>query len=217
MRQGWDLRWLTPAEGEALPAMTDEEAATIVFGGKYDVREQETYPFLKDELKWVEQGLERGIPVLGLCLGAQLMAHVLGEEVGPHPEGYAEYGYYPLQPTTEGRSLLGDGLVALQSHWHGWYRTPRGAVALARSERFPEQAFRYEANAYAFQFHPEASLAALTRWAGRRGKRNFMPGAFPPERQIGDHALYDKALGDWFEAFLARWIVPAAGVREAAE
>lgn len=215
--QGWRTRWVCPAAGDKLPDMTDEVAGTIIYGGKYDVREQKTYPFLKDELAWVEAGLSRGIPVLGLCLGAQLMAHVLGEPVGPHPEGYAEYAYYPLKPTAAGRGLFADGLTVLQSHWHGWFSTPRGAEALAASELFPEQAFRYGRQAYALQFHPEASLATLKRWIGRRGARNEMRGAYPPERQVADHAVYDSALGAWFERFLGDWLAPAEGSLKAAE
>lgn len=215
--RGWRTRAVCPAGGDALPADASEFAATIVYGGRYDVRDADRWPFLKHEMRWIEAALERETPLLGLCLGAQLMAHVLGEPVGPHPEGRAEYGYYRLHASEAGLGLLPPELTVLQSHWHGWFRTPGGAERLAGSEHFPEQAFRYGANAYAFQFHPEATRASLERWIGRRGDRNRMPGAMPPEQQLAGHGRHDAALGRWFEGFLNRWIAPAEAGRAAAE
>jgi GMP synthase (glutamine-hydrolysing) len=216
-RQGWTTQWVCPADGEVLPDPSHGIAAAVVYGGRFDVDQQDRSPFLKHELAWIAAALERNIPLLGLCLGAQLIAHVLGARVGPHPQGFAEYGYYPLIPEGEGEKLFGESLTVLQSHWHGWWDTPRGAERLGMSALFPQQAFRYGSNAYGFQFHPEASLATLSRWVARRGERNFLPGAHPPERQIADHAIYDDALGAWFEAFLGRWIGSPAERREAAE
>ncbi len=215
--QGYRLDRCCPAEGEAIPSITDEVAGAVVYGGKYDVGEQKTYPFLIDELKFIDSVLEKGTPFLGICLGGQLLAHALGEPVGPHPARHAEYGYYDLVPTEAGKTEFGTGLKVLQSHWHGWYRTPNGAVKLAESAHFPEQAFRYGPAAYGIQFHPEATRQMLTRWIGRRpSERHLLPGAFPPDRQLSDNITYDKPLGDWFHRFLDRWSGGAA-LREAAE
>lgn len=214
--RGWRTRAVCPAEGDRLPELSEAVSAAVVYGGRYDVRDMASWPFLTDEMRWIEAALQRQMPILGLCLGAQLMANVLGEPVGPHPDGAVEYGYYPLMTTDAGEKLFGDDLTVLQSHWHGWFKTPRGAEELASTERF-RQAFRYGTNAYAFQFHPEASLASLKLWIGRRGERNFMPVAFPPDRQLADHARFDRALGEWLERFLEQWIGPAERMREAAE
>jgi GMP synthase (glutamine-hydrolysing) len=206
-----------PADGEPLPPLGEDVAGAVVYGGRFDVERQDEFPFLTDEIAFIEAALRRNLPVLGICLGAQLMAHCLGQKVHGHPQGSAEYGYYPLVPTVAGRALFGDGLWVLESHWHGWYDTPAGATLLASSALFSQQAFRYGENAYALQFHPEASFKTLTKWIARRGERNYLPGAFPPERQIADHARHDGALGVWFEAFLARWAKPAARAALAAE
>jgi len=217
-RHGQPVAWVCPAAGEALPALTEDVAGIIVYGGRYDVEQQEIYPFLTDEMAFIDAALARETPLLGLCLGAQLMAHVLGAKVHRHPEGAAEYGYYRLDVAPEAREHIPDGLNVLQSHWHGWFDTPAGATLLARSALYPQQAFRYGANAYAFQFHPEATLETMTRWVGRRpAERHALPGAHLPERQIADHALYDDALGRWFEDFLARWTGLPATQNAAAE
>lgn len=215
--KGYALERACPAEGSPIPAITEETAGVIIYGGAPCVDEQERYPFLADELRLIEQTLSRGIPFLGLCLGGQLLAHVLGRKVGPHPGGHAEYGYYDFHPTAAGRDILGAVPKVLQSHYHGWYETPDGAVALGGTEAFPEQAFRY-GEAFGLQFHPEASRAVLERWIARRPPERYrLKGTFPPEQQLSDFSLYDQALGDWFYVFLARWAAPSRAFREAAE
>ena len=206
-RQGYQLNWICPAGGDVLPALDDSIAGVIVYGGAQDVDQQDNHPYLKDEMRLLEAALKQEKPVLGLCLGAQLLAHTLGERVSGHPDGYAEYGYYDLVPTQAGASLFGKTRKVLQSHWHGWYRTPKDTVKLAGTASFPEQAFRYGRNAYGFQFHPETSRKGLTRWISRRSAhKQTMKGAHPSERQLADNLVYDQALGDWFNTFLDGWM-----------
>jgi GMP synthase (glutamine-hydrolysing) len=216
--QGYEAHWICPAGGDPLPSLDDRIAGVIVYGGAQDVDQQDNHPYLKDEMRLLDEALKRETPVLGLCLGAQLLAHTLGEEVSGHADGYAEYGYYDLVPTQAGKHLFGDKMKVLQSHWHGWYRTPKDAVKLAGTEAFPEQAFRYGRNAYGFQFHPETSRKGLTRWISRRSPhKQTMKGAHPADRQLADNLLYDQALGDWFNTFLDGWINGRQVRYEAAE
>ena len=205
--KNFELIWACPAEGRAIPVCAEPDAL-VVFGGKFGVPDKDRFTFLKDEMRLIGTSLNRGIPVLGICLGAQLLAHELGAEVGPHRQGKHEYGYYPLRPTEAGRALIPEELMVLQSHYHQ-FGIPAGAELLASSELYENQAFRYGATAFGLQFHPEASYRSLKRWIERRGERNFADGAHSPGRQLADHAKYDEELGRWFSSFLETWVAPA--------
>lgn len=216
-KNGYRLETVCPAEGDPLPRLTAGTAAAVVFGGKYDVKMKDELAFLRSEIGFIADALAKDIPFLGICLGGQLLAHVLGEDVDLHPQGYAEYGYYDLKPTAEGESVFGTGLKVLESHWHGWYQTPKGATRLAGTDAFPQQAFRYGSKAYGLQFHPETTRETLKRWIGRRPPERYQfKGAMPPERQLADNLVHDAALGRWFDGFLTGWIGPAEQNREAA-
>ena len=216
---GYEVATVCPAAGDAIPALDSPVAGVVVFGGRYDVKMKSDLPFLRDELRFIESVLARDLPYLGICLGGQLLAHVLGESVDGHPQGHAEYGYYDLIATQEGRDFVGgSGLKVLQSHWHGWYGTPAGATRLACTEAFPQQAFRYGEKVYGLQFHPGATRPMLERWIGRRPpERYLLKGTYGPERQRADFLAYDAPLGSWFHGFLSRWIGQAQGLKEAAE
>ncbi len=206
--RGLELVWSCPAEGDSIPELDDSTRALIVYGGRSGVPDTASYPFLSLEMRVLGKALERDIPVLGLCLGAQLLARELGAWVGPHPDGVHEYGYYPLRPTLDGFALIPDGLMVLQSHYHQ-FDLPAGARNLASSELYPHQAFRYGEKAFGLQFHPEATRQMLKAWIGRRGERNRAPGAHPPARQLADNFMYDAALAGWFRTFLEEWAAPA--------
>jgi GMP synthase (glutamine-hydrolysing) len=144
----------------------DRYHGLIVLGGPMNVEDQHRYPHLKTELQTIEATLRQGKPVLGICLGAQLLAHVLGAPVRRHAQH--EIGWYDLQTTDPGRSdpVLGHlGERAPVFQWHGCtFDLPRDAVQLARTDTCEQQAFRYGANAYGFQFHLEADGAMIERW-----------------------------------------------------
>ena len=215
---GYRVTTVCPAAGQSIPELDCSVAGVVVFGGKYDVMNWKQHPFLGDEMRFIEQALERRLPYLGICFGGQLLAQVLGEDVDGHRQGFAEYGYYDLAPTPEGRDFISPGLKVLQSHWHGWHATPKDAIHLAATENFPQQAFRYGGNAFGIQFHPEASRQMLQTWIARRPpERYLLKGAYGPERQLADNLAYDAALATWFHGFLGRWIGAAETRMEAAE
>ena len=144
----------------------DHYRGLIVLGGPMNVEDQHRRPHLTTELRAIERALEQGKPVLGICLGAQLLAHVLGAPVRRH--AHAEIGWYDLGLSADGRrdtvlGAAGERLPVFQ--WHSYsYELPHGATHLARTETCEQQAFRFGRNAYGFQFHLEADAAVIERW-----------------------------------------------------
>ena len=163
-RRGYILDIRRPCEGEPLPSSMDEHAAAVIFGGPMGVYECDTHPFLRDELDWISVALASGKPFLGICLGCQMLAHALGGEVWPHPEGLHEVGYYPIVPTPEGEELFGDPFHAFQ--WHrDAFAVPKSCTLLARGgDAFENQAFQYGSNAFGIQFHPEVTPSTMVKW-----------------------------------------------------
>jgi GMP synthase (glutamine-hydrolysing) len=146
----------------------DRYQGLIVLGGPMNVMDQHRHPHLTTELRTIEAALRQGKPVLGICLGAQLLAHVLGAPVRRHD--LHEIGWYELQTTSEGRADTVLGHLGERSpvfQWHACtFDLPQGAVQLARTESCEQQAFRFGSNAYGFQFHLEADTAMIERWLG---------------------------------------------------
>jgi GMP synthase (glutamine-hydrolysing) len=151
-----------PLAGQPLPDHGDV-AGAVVMGGPMNVDETERHPQLADEREWLAEAVRREMPVLGICLGAQLLARALGAEVSPG-EG-PELGFAPVEVTDPDDPVLG-GLAPSTTvlHWHGdVFDLPGGATALARSAKTEVQAFRH-GNAWGVLFHPEADFALLEAW-----------------------------------------------------
>ena len=140
--------------GEAVP---EDAEALVVLGGGMGVYEQERLPHLRDEMRLLRRCVERGAPVLGICLGSQLLAAALGGSVARAPA--KELGFYRVRLTDAARDdalFTGAPLDFVAFHWHGdAFTLPPGAVALAGSTMTPLQAFRFGASAWGVQFHLE--------------------------------------------------------------
>lgn len=150
-------------DGQLVPSGLNEYDGLIIMGGPMGVYEQEHYPFLRKEIRLVEEALRKDIPVLGICLGSQLLAAALG---APVTKGKTkEIGWYPV---TLAQAATSDPLwTGLKSpftayHWHGdVFELPSDAVSLASSERTPHQAFRYGRSAYGVMFHMEVTESII--------------------------------------------------------
>lgn len=137
----------------------------IVLGGPIGVYETREYPFLKGEIAVVERRLKASRPVLGLCLGAQIIARALGARV--YKGKRKELGWSPLTLTDAGRNSalaeLGGRTAVL--HWHGdTFDLPREAELLASTRLYANQAFAWRRHGLALQFHIEATTRGLERW-----------------------------------------------------
>ncbi|MEE2950633.1 GMP synthase (glutamine-hydrolysing) [Fulvimarina manganoxydans] len=191
-----------PVLGHALPETLEGHRGAIVFGGPPSANDTDDY--IRQELGWIDIPLKEDRPFLGICLGAQMLAKHLGADVAPHPEGYAEIGYYPLKATVNGRRFL--------PHWpdmvYQWHREgfelPRSAELLAEGDWYPNQAFRYGERAYGVQFHAELTLAMLHRWTTRGHERLALPGAQARKHHFHGRAIYDAPVRRWLDAFLTR-------------
>ena len=159
---GLEVKTVRPLEGDALPRPT-EVAGAIVMGGPMNVDEVERHPGLAAEREWLTKALQLQMPVLGICLGAQLLARALGAAVGPGER--PEIGFAPVKVHDSGDPVLG-GLAPETTalHWHGdVFDLPDGAQPLASSEQTAHQAFRH-GNAWGVLFHPEADRELVDRW-----------------------------------------------------
>lgn len=151
-----------PLAGQPLPP-PEEVAGAVVMGGPMSVDAVERFPGLAVEREWIAAAVEAGLPLLGICLGAQLLARALGAEVraGERPE----LGFAPVTVSDPDDPLLG-GLApeAEVLHWHNdVFDLPDGATRLASSAQTENQAFRI-GDAWGVLFHPEADLALVEAW-----------------------------------------------------
>ena len=162
----------------------------IVLGGGMNLDQQADYPHLRTELAAIEKALKLGKPVLGICLGAQLLAHVLGAPVYRH--GTPEIGWYPIDPTPatpadEVLSALTRPAPVFQ--WHSYtFDLPRDAVLVATGQDCPMQAFRYGDNAYGFQFHLEMDEALISRWLSKPSYLADIEACGTPQQPARIHA-----------------------------
>jgi GMP synthase-like glutamine amidotransferase len=192
----WSLAWGTPPRQPV-----DAYDALFVFGGAMHVDQEHHHPWLREENLFLQRLLDLGLPVLGVCLGAQLLAKAAHGDIGPAAE--PEIGWYPVELTAEARedpvfAGLPERFDAFQWHYYT-YGLPAGAVELARSP-VCTQAFRLGERAWGIQFHAEVTGSQAQSWIEDE------PDACPPglaeetRERIGDWSALGR---DLCGAFLA--------------
>ena len=145
-----------------------EAAGIVVFGGEMNADEVAHHPYLANERDLLGTAVDMNVPVLGVCLGAQLLARALGAQVTPAP--VRELGFALIHPTEAADddpllSVLVDGDQMFE--WHkDTFALPEDAVLLATGDQVRNQAFRYGDRAWGIQFHPEVTVSNLELWFG---------------------------------------------------
>lgn len=158
--------------GGTLPGL-DSFTHVLVMGGPMAVYEMHLYPYIVNEAQFLDRAIRANKHVMGVCLGAQLVAHVLGARV--YPGGRKEIGWYEVALTSDGMVDPIMSVLALPNkpaaqvfQWHGdTFDLPRGAVRLASSDLYENQAFRYNDRVYALQFHIEVTPPIVRDWLGQ--------------------------------------------------
>ena len=205
--RGYEIRYVeaSAADFAALPHSAPEPL--FVLGGPIGAYEEALYPFLTDELAFIEKRLAAEQPTFGICLGAQLMARALGARV--YPAQAKELGWAPIALTQAGeRSVLRPIANGPVLHWHGdTFDLPQGAIRLASTAICENQAFSFGANALALQFHIEADAAGLERWYVGHTMELSLAKIAVPELRAASRALAPAAvargaacLGTWLDA-----------------
>jgi len=163
-RRRYQLGCSYPYAGDKLPT-SDEFDFLIVMGGPQSPRDAEKLPYLKAEMALIAAAIAQQKPVLGFCLGAQLIAESLGAKTERSPE--KEVGVFPIELTEAGRQdpIFKDFPTKFKGlHWHyDMPGIPQNAVLLAKSEGCPHQAFRHGNKVYGLQFHLEPKLSDIQK------------------------------------------------------
>jgi len=164
--KGVSVRYFEAGVDDLSAIKTAADDLLVILGGPISVNDEAEYPFLKDEINLLTARIAADQPTLGICLGAQLMAKALGAKV--YGGAQKEIGWFGLQVNEQGRQ---SGLQWLDEantqmlHWHGeTFDIPPGAVRLASSQQFENQAFSVGKHCLALQFHPEVTASGLERW-----------------------------------------------------
>ncbi len=200
-----DTHTVIPAFGDTLPDDASIYDALIVYGGVQSANDGPEKTYIEEEIALIGDWATSDRPVLGICLGAQMLSKALGGDVQRRPDKRFEIGFTRIGPTRESDGFLKQPRYFYQ--WHGeGFTIPAGGVCLARGDVFPNQAFRYGVRAYGLQFHPEVTAQIMQEWIGSaEGKLDSMPGAHNPAKQIQDESLYGADMHEWLFDFLSEW------------
>ncbi len=168
-----------------IPPLLEGFDTLVIMGGPMGVYEMDKYPHLMIGSRLIREAINRNMKVLGVCLGAQMVAHCLGSKVYQGPE--KEIGWHSIELTGDGlkdplmRKLaihphVGDFWRKFKVfHWHGdTFDLPLGSVLLASSDLYKNQAFKYEDKVYGFQFHIEVTKDMILEWFEDRPERDSL-------------------------------------------
>lgn len=165
---GLSYSYLRPYGCDPVPDSVAAWDAIMILGGPMAVYEREDHPYLDREIELIRQAIKAGKPMIGICLGAQLIAAAAGSRVYPGPVrevGWSQVTLNDYATTDDLFSGLPSPLLVFQLHGDS-FELPEGAILLAGNESYANQAFRLGTNVYGLQFHVEATGTLVGEWAG---------------------------------------------------
>ena len=201
--RGYRFERRCPCNGDAMPDSAEPYAAVVIFGGPMSANDC-SMEGIRAELDFIPKVLDAKVPFLGLCLGGQMLARVLGAKIGPHPEGHVESGFTRIRPTEAGRDWFADCDTFYQWHREG-FEAPSSATLLATGDIYPNQAFVYGDNAIATQFHPEITREMIDRWTMHGAHRLGRPGAQPRLAHVKGWEMFNEQVDRWGRSLLDRF------------
>lgn len=201
---GIAVDWCYPESGQPFPDPSLYRGV-VIFGGANSANDCSMSDWVREELIFVERCLKADVRLFGICLGAQILARVLGATVQAHPSEEKEIGFSEVLPTTNGRDFLASPLTVMQWHSEG-FELPPGAERIATGDLFENQAFRVSDRVVGVQFHPEVNPESLAIWHARYERKK--PGALSDEGRrlmMLDAHRHDVAISRWLDGFLGSW------------
>ena len=206
--RGFEVKYICSAHVDYKAYFATDPDLLVVLGGPMGVYEDQKYSWIPQERQFVLDRIESEKPLLGICLGAQMIASALGANVYPGPQD-KEIGWFPVTVNTEGnktplRHL--DGALTNMLHWHGdTFDMPDGAVLLASSDKYQKQAYSYGDHVLAMQCHPEVTEAKLRLWyAADKGELAEVGQTIETMKE--DAAKYHEQLTAQAALFLNEWL-----------
>lgn len=202
------FRYIHLFQGEMPPEDWENVGALVILGGPMGAYEEERYPFLKWEKTIIRTAAKEEIPILGICLGAQLIAAASGAAV--YPGSIKEIGWYPVSVTPEGQmdSLIGylpEKPTVFQ--WHvDSFDLPKGALRLASSTSYDNQAFRIGKSVYGLQFHLEVTPPMIDQWLDHYWKELVPVPYISTDKIRADTRAYSQTLKYYGERFFSEFI-----------
>jgi len=212
LEKGLEIHHVELYKGDMVPERLGPGEALLIMGGPMNVYEEEGYPFLRDEDRLIKKALKTGAPVLGICLGAQLIAKAAGARVWKGQ--VKEIGWYEVRLTEEGRKdplFKGFPRQFPIFQWHGdSFDLPSAAVPLAENELYL-QAFRL-GNAYALQFHLEVTEEMIRVWLSEYDEEvRSLRGFIDPEQILKETENNINTLNRLAKLFIERWLKDIRG------
>lgn len=200
----FDVDWCYPVSDEEFPDPS-RYAGVVVFGGASSANDCGSHEWVRRELAFVEACLKHDTAFFGICLGAQMLARVLGATVRPHDHEIKEVGFYRVDPVPEHEAFLDKPLTVMQWHSEG-FDLPAGTKRIATGDDFPNQGYSLSEKVLGVQFHPEVNPEVLAIWHERNKLRN--PHDLTDEQRaimMQDAHTHDAAITSWLDSFLTRW------------